>query len=198
MKRVEIWISLIVVGVMSVSGISRAYAEESLDPIFDSIMTQQEEQYDPDAYYEELAKLYGGKDYERIKALQERLGGDEKRLAAAAAKRKTQRRLAFFISLFMALYPTVVIVKQVIKGELKPAGVAAIWRTVGVMLFYGVVIFALNYAWLWTMFTGQTKIMGLVLGLFLLAFVIYALYTLHSSPNKDDHTLPHYAQEDAV
>ena len=45
----------------------------------------------------------------------------------------------------------------------------------------GIVIFALNYVWLWTMFTGETKIMGLVVGLFLLGFVIFAIHTLRKS-----------------
>ena len=161
---------------------------EPLDPIFDSILVEAEEAeaYDADAYYKELFKAYGGEENEQFQKLQKQFNEYEERAAVAKARRTTNRWLTFILSLMMALLPTCVILVRVIKGELKPANTAAVWRTVGVLLFYGIVLFALNYVWLWTMFTGETKIMGLVLGLCLFAFVIFAIYTLRKSQKKQN------------
>lgn len=133
---------------------------EPLDPVFDSILVEaQEAAGDDDAYRKELIKAYGGEENKQFQ----------------------NRWLIIVLSLMIALLPTCVILARVIKGELKPADTAAVWRTVGLLLFYGIVLFALNYIWLWTMITGETKIMGIVLGLCLLAFVIFAIYTLRKS-----------------
>ena len=51
---------------------------------------------------------------------------------------------------------------------------------------FDIVLFALNYVWLWTMFTGETKIMGLVIGLFLLGFVIFAIHTLRKDKKNKE------------
>ena len=154
-----------------------------MDPVFDSILvaTEEVDVYDADVYTQELIKAYGGEKNEQFQKMQKQLTEYETRAAEAKAKQTTNRWLVFALSLMMALFPSCVIVIRVIKGELKSAGIAAILRTAGVMLFYGIVIFALNYVWLWTMITGETKIMGLVLGLCLLSFVIFAIYTLRKS-----------------
>lgn len=161
-----------------------AMAEDRLDPIFDSILLEAEGEagaYDEDAYTQELIKAYGGDKNEQFQKVQRQFDEYEKRSAEAKAVETTRRTLAFWLSLMMALFPTCVIVVRVIKGELKPANTAAVWRTAGLLLLAGIVLFALNYIWLWTMFTGETKMMGLVIGLCLLAFVIYAIYTLRKS-----------------
>ena len=163
-------------------------AEETLDPMFDSIMSEAEQQLDNDAYLDNLAKMYGAETNEQYQSMHKQLREYEERRDAAEAQRKAKRWLAFVLSLSMALLPSFVILKRVITGELQPANAVAVWRTVGTLLFYGIVIFGLNYAWLWCMFTGKTQIMGIVLGMLLFAFVIYAIYTLHKSKNKNDHT----------
>lgn len=155
---------------------------KQLDPVFDSILVEAEEaRYDADAYTKELIKAYGGEKNEQFQKMQKQLTEYETRAAEAKARQTTNRWLIFVLSLMMALFPTCVIVVRAIKGELKPANKAAIWRTVGILLLYGIVLFALNYIWLWTLLTGETKIMGLVLGLCLLAFVIFAIYTIRKS-----------------
>ena len=137
-----------------------------VDSIFDSILLAGDEQFDADAYYEELVAQYGGEDYKHYQAVRERFSVGEERRAAAEAERKTKRQLVFWLSLMVALFPIGVLVKRVITGELKPAGTEAIWRTIGVML------------------TDQRKIMGIVLGLCLLAFVVYALYMINKAPKN--------------
>lgn len=179
MKRLFIFLAAAMIAVT-------AMAEDSLDPIFDSLFAeveaeQQTEVYDEDAYTQELLKAYGADKNEQFQKVQKQAKEYEHRAAVANAQRTTNRWLAFMLSLIAALFPTCVILVRVIKGELKPANAAAVWRTVGMLLFFGVVIFALNYVWLWTMFTGETKIMGLVVGLFLLGFVIFAIHTLRKS-----------------
>ena len=139
-----------------------------------------------DAYQAQLESI-AGDDYKHFQAVQERFAVDEELRAEAEAKRKSKRILAFILSLMIALFPTFVILKRVITGELQPAGSAAIWRTVGLLLFYGIVLFALNYAWLWCLFMGETKIMGAVLGLCLFAFVIYAIHTLRQYHKKNEN-----------
>ena len=155
-----------------------------VDSIFDSILLESSETFDADAYYDELVSLYGGEDYKHYQAVRERFDIGEERRAAAEAERKTKRQLAFWLSLMVALFPIGVLIKRVITGEIKPAGTAAIWRTVGVMLLCSTGLFAFNYAWLWVMLTDQRKIMGIVLGLFLLAFVVYALYMINKAPKS--------------
>lgn len=161
---------------------------EPLDPIFDSILTTEEEQLEGDASFDNLAKMYGAETNEQYQSMHKQLKEYEERRDAAEAERTTKRLLAFVLSLMMALFPTCVIVKRVITGELEPADKAAVWRMVGTLLFYGIVLFGLNYAWLWCLFTGQTKIMGAVLGLCLFVFVIYAIYTLRKSKKQNDTT----------
>lgn len=155
---------------------------EPADPVLDSLLTTPEEVYDADAYTRELIKAYGGEENEQFQKMQKQIHRYEKQAAATRAKRTNERRLILVISLLMALFPACVILVRVIKGELKPANTRAIWRTVGLLLFYGMVIFALNYVWLWTMIRGETKVMEIVIGLCLLAFVIYAIHTLRKSP----------------
>lgn len=166
---------------------SSAYAEP-LDPMFDSIVAAEEKQVESEDYYEQLLKAYGAETNEQYQSMQKQLKEYEERRDAAEAKRKSRRLLAFVLSLMIALTPTFVILKRVITGELQPAGSAAIWRTVGMLLGYGIVIFALNYAWLWCLFMGETKIMGAVLGLCLFAFVIYAIHTLRQYHKKNENT----------
>lgn len=161
-----------------------AMAEESLDPIFDSILGEAEattEVRDDDAYTQELIKMYGGDKNEQFQKVHRQADEYQQRAAVANAQRTVNRWLTFVLSLMMALFPTCVIVVRAIKGEFKDANAAVIRRTVGLLLLYGIVLFALNYAWLWTMITGETKIMGLVVGLFLLGFVIFAIHTLRKS-----------------
>ena len=155
-----------------------AMAEDRLDPIFDSILTQEEEQVGTDDYYEQLLKAYGAENNEQFQKLQRQSDEYLERSAAEKARQTSNRWLTFALSLFMALLPSFVILKRVITGEIKPANATAVWRTIGTLLGSGIVLFGLNYAWLWCMFTGQTKIMGLVLGLLLFAFVIYAIHTI--------------------
>ena len=181
--------SLFLIAFVMTMSFTNTYAEP-LDSVFDSIMAVEEKQFDADAYYEELVTQYGGEDYKRLQAVQKRFAVDEEQAAAEAAKRKSKRVLAFILSLIIALFPTAVIVNRVIIGELKPANKAAVWRTVGMLLFYGIVLFALNYAWLWCLFMGETKIMGAVLGLCLFAFVIYAIYTLRKYHKKNENKNP--------
>lgn len=158
-----------------------AWAEQ-LDPVFDSILAETEEaKYDADTYTKELIKAYGGETNEQFQKMQKQLTEYETRAAEAQARQTTNRWLTFVLSLIVALFPSCVIVVRAIKGEFQPADSIAIWRTVGILLLYGIVLFALNYIWLWTLLTGETKIMGLVLGLCLLAFVIFAIYTLRKS-----------------
>lgn len=166
-----------------------AMAEDRLDPIFDSIIAaaeaeNQTEVYDEDAYTQELIKAYGGDKNEQFQKIHKQAQEYEQRAAVANARRTTNRWLTLVLSLMMALFPTCVIVVRAIKGEFKTATSAAIWHTVGLLLLYGIVLFGLNYAWLWTMITGETKIMGLVIGLFLLGFVIFAIHTLRKSNKK--------------
>ena len=159
-------------------------AEEPLDPIFDSILIEAEAEaaeYDADAYTNELLKAYGADKNEQFQKVHKQFNEYEQRAAVANAQRTVNRWLTFLLSLMMALFPTCVIVVRAIKGEFKDTNAAAIRRTVGLLLFYGIVLFGLNYAWLWTMITGETKIMGLVIGLFLLGFVIFAIHTLRKS-----------------
>ena len=155
--------------------------------MFDSIVAAEEKQVESEDYYEQLLKAYGAETNEQYQSMQKQLKEYEERRDAAEAKRKSRRLLAFVLSLMIALTPTFVILKRVIAGELQPAGSAAIWRTVGMLLGYGIVIFALNYAWLWCLFMGETKIMGAVLGLCLFAFVIYAIHTLRQYHKKNEN-----------
>ena len=167
--------------------VSDIYAEP-LDPIFDSILTQEEKQVGTDDYYEQLLKAYGAENNEQFQKLQRQSDEYLERSAAEKARQTSNRWLTFALSLFMALLPSFVILKRVITGEIKPANATAVWRTIGMLLGAGIVLFGLNYAWLWCMFTGQTKIMGLVLGLLLFAFVIYAIHTIRKSGNNNDNT----------
>ncbi|MCR5532803.1 MAG: hypothetical protein K6F10_02880 [Paludibacteraceae bacterium] len=159
---------------------------ETLDPIFDSILieAETEEAYDAEDYQKELIKAYGGENNKKFQDMHRQFDEYEQRSAEYNAKRTANRWLTFLLSLMMALFPTCVVLVQAIKGEFQPADKAAVWRTVGLLVGYGIVLFALNYIWLWTMFTGETKIMGAVLGLCLAAFVIFAIHTLRKSKKK--------------
>lgn len=168
----------------SISGVNAA----PLDPIFDSIVAEAGESMDEDAYSESIVEMYGGKDNEQFQAMHKQFDEYKEKAAEEEAKRTTNRWLALVLSFMIALFPTCVIVKRVITGELKPADKAAVWRMVGMLLFFGIVLFALNYAWLWCLFTGQVKIMGAVLGLCLFAFVLFAIHTLRKSKKKNDTT----------
>ena len=161
---------------------------ESLDPIFDSILIEEEEQVEAGDYYEQLLKAYGAENNKQFQEIHKQSDEYLARSEAARERKRNNRWLTFFLSLFIALVPSFVILKRVITGEIKPANATAVWRTVGTLLGYGLLLFGLNYAWLWCMFTGQTKIMGLVLGLLLFAFVIYAIHTLRKSKKNHDNT----------
>ncbi len=149
----------------------------------------EEQTANTDSYLEQLTAAYGNEDYERMQALEERIGSYEAS-EAAQAKREQRLRYIFFISLIVALIPSFVIIKQVIRGEIHPASREAVWRTVGTLLFYGLILFGFNYLWLWVMLTQNTKIMSLILGVALLAFVVFAIYTLNKSNNKHEDTNP--------
>lgn len=181
--------SLFLIAFVVTMSFTNTYAEP-LDSVFDSIMAVEEKQVESEDYYEQLLKAYGAETNEQYQSMQKQLKEYEERRDAAEAKRKSKRLLAFILSLMIALFPTAVIVNRVIIGELKPANKAAVWRTVGMLLGYGIVLFALNYAWLWCLFVGETKIMGAVLGLCLFAFVIYAIYTLRKYHKKNENKNP--------
>ena len=154
-----------------------------------TVCAAEEQPTNTDNYLEELTDAYGNEDYERMQALEERIGSYED-IEAAQAKREQRRRYIFLISLMVALIPSFVILKQVIRGEIHPASREAVWRTAGTLLFYGLILFGFNYLWLWVMLTQDTKIMSVILGVALLAFVVYAVYTLNKSKNKSDDTNP--------
>ncbi len=147
-------------------------------------MIASDEPFNMDEYYEELAKQYGGKDYERIQKLQKRFEGDMQLRQELEMKRKRIRWFVIIVSLLVALIPTFAILRKVTKGEIKPAGTGAVLRTVGILLLWGVLLFILNYFWLWTSLTGNTKVMGVVLGLLLYAFVIYAVHSINKYNKK--------------
>ena len=176
-KRFFLLISLVTI-------LSYKVPAEPVDSTIESVLVEMEEPFDLDAYYEELVTKYGGEDYKHYQAVRERIVGDEARHAEERAKRKNQQMIALILSLIVALSPTIFILKQVITGELQPANATAVLRTVGVLLLGGIVLFGINYAWLWSMFSGQDTIIRILLGLFLLAFVIYALYTLNKSKHS--------------
>ena len=142
-----------------------------------------EKEFDIDAYQAELEAV-AGDDYKKYKALQERFGIDEKQRAEAEMAKKQRLWLIFVLSLVVALVPAFAILKQVITGEIKPAGTAAVLKTVGVLLGWGIVLFAFNFGWLWVLLVGGTKFMGAILGLALLAFVVYAAVSVNKYYKK--------------
>lgn len=142
-----------------------------------------------DGYLEQLTAAYGSEDYERIQALEERFGTYEE-WEEQRSRNEQKQWFILLCSLFVALIPSFVIIKQVIRGEIHPVSREAVWRTVGTLLFYGLILFGFNYLWLWVMLTQNTKIMSLILGVALLAFVVYAVYTLNKSKNKHEDTNP--------
>ncbi len=156
-------------------------AEESASQSVNA--ASEEDTFDIDAYYEELVKQYGGNDYERLTKLQKRFEGDKELREEAAMKRKQNRLIAIIMSLLVALLPAIVILKQVIKGEIKPAGGIAVLKTTGILLFWGALLFGINYFWLLTTLNGETEVMGVAAGVLLLALVVYAVYTV-SKYNK--------------
>ena len=162
---------------------SSAYAEP-VDSIFDSIMAAEEERFDADAYYEELVKQIGGEDYKKFQALQERFGVSEEHREAAEKAKKQRLWLIGILSLIIALIPSFTILKQVITGEVKPAGAAAVLKSIGVLLGWGVLLFAFNFGWLWVLIFGGTKFMGAVLGVLLFAGVIYAAVSVNKYYKK--------------
>jgi len=146
-----------------------------------------EQEFNMDEYMQELEAI-GGKDYERYKSLRERFNEDERRREEAKAEKEQLRWLVILLSLAVALVPTFTLLKHVVTGDIKPAGPVAVLKTIGVMLFWGIVLFGINYFWLWTTFTGDTKIMSVVLGLALLLFVIYAIHSVHQYNKKHNRS----------
>lgn len=165
------------------------YAAEA-EIVGDSIVeaTNADQPFDMDKYYEELAKAYGGKEYEKYQAMRERLNEDEQLREERQQKREKIQWMIIVLSLLVALIPTIAIVKKVLKGELQPAGKTAVLKTIGVLFFYGVLLFGLNYGWLWATFIGDSKLKGLLPGVLLLALVVYALYTINKSNKKKNNT----------
>lgn len=144
---------------------------ELTDDSIIALVTGQE--FDQDAYMAQLESM-AGDDYKKYQAMQERFGVSEQQREAAEKAKKQRLLLILILSLIIALVPAFTIIKQIITGEIKPAGTAAVLKTVGVLLGWGILLFAFNFAWLWVLFSGNTKIMGAVLGVLLFAFVIYA------------------------
>ena len=142
-----------------------------------------EEEFNMDDYQAQLESL-AGDDYKKYKALQERMGVSKEQREAAEKAKKQRLWLRFILSLVVALIPIFDILRQVITGEIQPAGPAAIFKTAGVLLGWGIVLFGLNFAWMWVLFTGNTKIMGAILGLALLAFVVYAAVSVNKYYKK--------------
>ena len=104
--------------------------------------------------------------------------------------KKQRLWLICILSLIVALVPAFAILKQVISGEIKPAGTAAVLKTVGVLLGWGVLLFAFNFGWLWVLLIGGTKFMGAILGLALLAFVVYAAVSVNKYYRKLNDNKP--------
>ena len=145
--------------------------------------------FDMDAYQAQLESI-AGDDYKKLQALQERFGVDEQRRAEAEMAKKQRMWLICILSLIVALVPAFAILKQVISGEIKPAGTAAVLKTVGVLLGWGVLLFAFNFGWLWVLLIGGTKFMGAILGLALLAFVVYAAVSVNKYYKKLNDNKP--------
>lgn len=149
----------------------------------DIIALTSEKDFDIDAYQAQLESI-AGDDYKKYKALQERFGIDEKQRAETEMAKKQRLWLISILSLIVALIPSFAILKQVITGEVKPAGTAAVLKTVGVLLCWGIVLFAFNFGWLWVLIFGGTKFMGAVLGVLLFAGVIYAAVSVNKYYKK--------------
>ena len=148
-----------------------------------------EQEFDQDAYMAQLESM-AGDDYKKYKAMQERFGVSEQQREAAEKAKKQRLLLILILSLIIALVPAFTILKQVITGEIKPAGTAAILKTVGVLLGWGVLLFAFNFGWLWVLLIGGTKFMGAILGLALLAFVVYAAVSVNKYYKKLNDNKP--------
>ena len=145
--------------------------------------------FDIDEYMAELESI-AGDDYKQYKALQERFGIDEQQREEVEKAKKQRLWLICILSLIIALIPTFTILKKIISGEIKPAGTQAVLKAFGVLLGWGVLLFALNFAWMWVLFSGNTKIMGAVLGVLLFAFVIYAAVSVNKYYKKLDDNNP--------
>lgn len=141
------------------------------------------QEFDQDAYMAQLESM-AGDDYKKYQAMQERFGIDEQQRAEAEMAKKQRLWLIGILSLIIALVPAFTILKQVITGEIKPAGTAAVLKTVGVLFGWGIVLFAFNFGWLWVLLIGGTKFMGAILGLALLAFVVYAAVSVNKYYKK--------------
>ena len=146
-------------------------------------------EFDQDAYMAQLESM-AGDDYKKHQAMQERFGVDEQQREAAEKAKKQRLLLILILSLIIALVPTFTIIKQIITGEIKPAGTQAVLKTIGVLLGWGIVLFGINFAWLWVLFSGNTKIMGAVLGLALLVGVIYASVSVNKYYKKLNDNKP--------
>lgn len=149
----------------------------------DIIAIASAQDFDMDAYTAQLESI-AGDDYRRYKALQERIGGNEQQQKELQAAKQRRLWIITILSLIIALIPTFVIVKRVIQGEIKPAGPTAIIKTIGILLGWGIVLFAFNFGWLWVQLTNNTRIMGIVMGLLLLAAVIYASISVNNYYKK--------------
>lgn len=136
-----------------------------------------------DAYQAQLESI-AGDDYKKFQALQERFGVSEEHREAAEKAKKQRLWLIGILSLIIALIPSFTILKQVITGEVKPAGAAAVLKSIGVLLGWGVLLFAFNFGWLWVLIFGGTKFMGAVLGVLLFAGVIYAAVSVNKYYKK--------------
>ena len=141
------------------------------------------QEFDQDAYMAQLESM-AGDDYKKYQTMQERFGIDEQQRAEAEMAKKQRLWLIGILSLIIALVPAFTILKQVITGEIKPAGTAAVLKTVGVLFGWGIVLFAFNFGWLWVLLIGGTKFMGAILGLALLAFVVYAAVSVNKYYKK--------------
>ena len=162
-------------------------AEELSDD--DIIALASGDDFDMDAYQAQLESI-AGDDYKKFQALQERFGIDEHQRVEAEMAKKQRLWLIGILSLIVALIPSFAILKQVISGEIKPAGTAAVMKTVGVLLGWGVLLFAFNFGWLWVLLIGGTKFMGAILGLALLAFVVYAAVSVNKYYKKLNDNKP--------
>ena len=150
----------------------------------DIIAMASAQDFDMDAYTAQLESI-AGKDYQRFQALQERFGVSEQQREEAEAAKQRRLWLITILSLIVALIPAFVIVRQVITGEIKPAGPIAVIKTIGILLGWGIVLFAFHFGWLWVLLTNNTRIMGIVMGLLLLAVVIYASISVNNYYKKN-------------
>jgi len=110
---------------------------------FRGVSLEAQEQSD---YIKQLEQAYADEDYWK---LQEQMDALQQSEAEREESERQQRTWMLWSSILVALIPSFVIIRKLIKGQLRYSGPWAVVRAAAVLLLGGLLLGGVNYALLW-------------------------------------------------